>query len=461
MGSYPVLRLGLYLAALGIRPSAGTLGGRIPIYRVQRTLIPNLQLSKPTVDISLSSANEFAYLVQIDIGGQSLMVLLDTGSSDLWVVSSDCTVEDCHGVPKYNRTSSLDLTDVPFHLDYLMGSVSGVVGTEMVTLGQYQVSSQIFALANYTDGLGLSGSGNSGILGLAFPAEASISDTIGRTLALNLFSGFDDPTEQYFAFKLGGSSNNSSFTVGEVDPLYANSTGDLAVTPVFRAPGALYDYWKLPLQSFTINGMSFTLSKTSVKGARSPIAVLDTGTTLILGPTRDVARFWESVGGARQTDRGWEVPCNRAVTVGMVLGEGSSEKEYAIDPADISWKEGSVDGGIWCLGGLQGNDGVFSADWLLGDTFLRNVYVTHHAATDSQPPAIGLLGTTHSDSALATFVQERGPDPLPQARVISNPPRSNSLTGADICGIATASGFVGGIAIIVLVFAFREWRRKY
>ena len=206
--------------------------------------------------------------------------------------------------------------------------------------------------------MGLASSGNSGILGLAFPAEAAISDTVGRTLAMNLFSGFDDPTGQYFAFKLGGSSNTSSFTVGELDPVYANSTDELTFTSVFRARDALYDYWKLPLQSFTINGTSFALSKTTVRSASAPIAVLDTGTTLILGPTRDVARFWESVGGARQTDRGWEVPCNRAVNVGMVLGEGSSRKEYAIDPADITWREGSVDGGTWCLGGLQGNDGV-------------------------------------------------------------------------------------------------------
>lgn len=258
-------------------------------------------------------------------------------------------------------------------------------------------------MANSTAGLGLAGTGNSGILGLAFPAEASIPDTVGRTLVLNLLSGFNDSSAQYFAFQLGGNASGSSFTVGEVDPAFAKSADDLTFTPVFRAPGALYDYWKLPLQSFTINGTSFALSKTNVKGAPAPIAVLDTGTTLILGPTQDVARFWESVGGARQTDRGWEVPCNRAVNVGMILGEGSSRKEYAIDPADISWKEGSVDGGTWCLGGLQGNDGVrpfllyihtplcsprdflvaglltrpcifsqvFAADWLLGDAFLR------------------------------------------------------------------------------------------
>nr|VWO98793.1 Fox3p [Ganoderma boninense] len=401
MGSLRLPLCSLLLAWLGVRRCSGA---RVPVYRVPRTLLPNLRFSKPNVDISLASSNEYAYLIQIDVGGQSFNVLLDTGSSDLWVVSSDCTVDDCHGVPKYAQSSSLALTDVPFHLDYLSGSVSGLVGTETVTLGEYQISSQIFALANSTAGLGLASTGNSGILGLAFPAEASIPDTVGRTLVLNLLSGFNDSSARYFAFQLGGSASGSSFTVGEVDPAFAKSADDLTSTPVFRAPGALYDYWKLPLQSFTINGTPFALSKTNVNGAPAPIAVLDTGTTLILGPTQDVTRFWESVGGARQTDRGWEVPCNRAVSVGMILGEGSSRKEYAIDPADISWKEGSVDGDAWCLGGLQGNDRVrsfplyinaalnlprdslvaslltrpciffsqvFAADWLLGDTFLR------------------------------------------------------------------------------------------
>ena len=94
---------------------------------------------------------------------------------------------------------------------------------------------------------------------------------------------------------------------------------------------------------------------------------------------------------------------------------------------------------------------------------MQNVYVTHHAGTDSgsRPPAIGLLGITDPGTALAAFIRERGLDPLPRAYVRSNPPGSGSLTGAEICGIATASGFVGGILIIVLVLTCIAFRRKY
>ncbi|KAI0637087.1 acid protease [Trametes polyzona] len=455
-GSWPFSLLPWAWFTLG----AAARHGRIPIYRVPRLHSPSRRTSGAKVDLSLETTNQFAYLVQVDIGGQDFMVLLDTGSSDLWVVSSDCATTDCEGVRKYRRTPSFSQSDVPFHLSYLVGNVSGTVGSETVTLGEFQVSSQVFATANATNGLGLHGTGNSGIMGLSFPAEASIPDTTGRTVVENVFSAFNDTSRRFFAFKLGRDQTSSSFTIGELDPTFANATDDLAYHPVFPSGRSLYDYWKLPLRSLTVNGTSFALSKSRVDGAPAPIAVLDTGTTLVLGPSQDVARFWESVGGARQTERGWEVPCNRAVVVGMVLGGGDTQKEYIVDPADISWKEGSVGDG-WCLGGVQGNDGVYSADWLLGDTFLRNVYVTHHAANDTQPPMIGLRGLTDPAAALAAFIDDRGADSGPPANVRSRADHTGSLTGGDICGIATASGFVAGAVILVLVFAFTGHRKKY
>lgn len=214
------------------------------------------------------------------------------------------------------------------------------------------------ALANETTGLGLGNTGNSGILGLSFPVEAAIPDTSGTTLLENLLSPFDE-SDRYFAIKLGrgNADADSSFTLGELDPAYANSTAELTYTAVYPVAPDVYDYWKIPLLSLTINSTSFALSRSRVHGSSSPIAVFDTGTTLILGPSDDVDRLWQSVGGARKTDSGWQVRCDRAVVIGLVLGEASNTHEYIIDPADISWLDGGREGD-WCLGGVQANDNV-------------------------------------------------------------------------------------------------------
>jgi hypothetical protein len=216
-------------------------------------------------------------------------------------------------------------------------------------------------MANDTEGLALSSTGNSGILGLSFPFEASIPDTSGTTVLENLLSFFND-SDRYFAIKLGRDGTRSSFTIGELDPSIANSTDELAFTAVTPFTGNVYDYWKMPLQHLTINSTTFPLSGSRVPGSPSPIAVFDTGTTLILGPSIDVDRFWQSVGAARKTELGWQVRCDRNIVIGFVLGDGNTQREYVIDPADLSWLQGGKDG-EWCLGGVQANDNVRIPVW--------------------------------------------------------------------------------------------------
>ncbi|KAL0947401.1 hypothetical protein HGRIS_013513 [Hohenbuehelia grisea] len=301
-----------------------------------------------------------------------------------------------------------------------MGSVSGQVGFDTVSLGPYQVFNQTFALANKTEGLGLSSTGNSGILGLSFQATASISASTGTTLLENIFASFDE-SDRFFAFRLGqddgAASSASSFTFGQLDPAIATSTTGFQYTPVSKAGASDYNYWKLPLRGLSLNGTAISLSPSLISSAQEPIAVLDTGTTLILGPTQDVDQFWGLAGqggGARKNPATsmWEVRCERAMIVEFFLGDEASSRAYALHALDTNWSEGGSPDG-WCLGGIQGNDGINSGDWLLGDVFLRNVYVTHHGANSTHPPLIGLLNMTDPSKALAEFRRERGPDPLP------------------------------------------------
>ncbi|KAJ3889306.1 aspartic peptidase domain-containing protein [Lentinula edodes] len=405
--------------------------------------------------IPILNRNDYAYIVNVSVGAQSFPLTLDTGSSDLWVISNECDSADCANVARYSRafSSNLSISQTPFHIDYISGSVSGLVASETVSLGPYRIFSQVFGLANSTHNINFSSEGNSGILGLAFPSEASMS---GMTVLQSMFGGLADP---YFTITLGSKLNlnsPSSFTLGQLDSSYATDFSAFFSIPVSKAGANDYTYWKIPLLYVTINSTRLSLSPSSIQGIQgSQIAVLDTGTTLALGPTRDVQAFWSSVGSAARNDPitgTWQVRCEKALIVGFVFGQGSSYKEFLLDPADISWEERQSKNG-WCLGGVQANDEVDSGDWLLGD----NVYSLYHAANSSSGPWIGLISTTNRDNALTAFRQNRGPD----SNSLSSPVIQISSVVASgiryklLYGISSLCGFIGG-AVLVTLFRARH-----
>ncbi|KAG5653269.1 hypothetical protein H0H81_001429 [Sphagnurus paluster] len=317
--------------------------------------------------------------------------------------------------------------------------------------------------SDLTQGLGLANNANSGILGLCFPAIAAISLTDGNTILDNILSNFDEPN-RFFAFKLGRGSgpddSTSSFTFGDIDRNITCDLESFLFTPVSKAGTDSYDYWKLHLQSLTVDNVTLPISPSLVPGAKFPVAVLDTGTTLILGPTRDVETFWNTVdqNGTRMNDMTglWEVRCERGVSVNFLIGETGRERPFPIDPGDINWAEGGSEDG-WCIGGIQANDGVNSGDWLLGDVFLRNVYVTHHVANTTHPPLIGLLGMTDTSESMAQFRMERGPEESHTTRHWTRkhvPQAASPMTGL-VYTVSAVCGFVLG-AIVTLFVTIRR-----
>lgn len=251
----------------------------------------------------------------------------------------------------------------------------------------------LLALVNRTDDLDLIHTRNSGFLGLAFPSLATPPRSEG-TILDNIFSQLSGPN-RFFAFKLGrydsqtGISSSSSFTIGEFDPLITNDATHMSWFPVFRAYGSPYDFWKLKIRGITINSQPLPLSHSIVHGVNAPIGILDSGTTLILGPRHDVGLFWNAVGTGNsvrynQQSQAWQVRCNRAVDVRIKLGEMENANDFALHPVDIAWGDS---GEGWCLGGLQASDKVRmlldarcctyylrqlkDGDWILGNVFLR------------------------------------------------------------------------------------------
>src|ERR1700691_1658276 len=77
---------------------------------------------------------------------QSFNVILDTGSSDLWLASSQCTA--CpSGTPEFDSTKSSSFSassNQPVTIQYGSGAVQGTLAQDTVSMGGFAVPQQIF-----------------------------------------------------------------------------------------------------------------------------------------------------------------------------------------------------------------------------------------------------------------------------------------------------------------------------
>ena len=79
---------------------------------------------------------------------QTFNVILDTGSSDLWVASTQCT--SCPSdTPLFqtSQSSSLQTTNPAqrIQINYGSGAVAGTVATDTVSMGGFVISNQVLS----------------------------------------------------------------------------------------------------------------------------------------------------------------------------------------------------------------------------------------------------------------------------------------------------------------------------
>jgi len=172
-------------------------------------------------------------------------------------------------------------------------------------------------------------------------------------------------------FTLG--STNTSLYTGQID--YQD------------IPSGFTSYWTLAIKNLTVNSNSVT-----VPSGQSSYAAIDTGTTLIGAPAAQVAAVYaqipNSVAGTGNYDGYYLYPCSSNVNVAFSFGGQS----WSISPTDFN--SGQISSGQ-CIGSIFAYTGTSSGPgWIIGDTFLKNVYTVFRA----NPASVGF-------AALATGVQ--------------------------------------------------------
>jgi aspergillopepsin I len=128
--------------------------------------------------ISLFEGEEFA--TNITFGSQTFSVIIDTGSSDTWLVesgfqcvdvetSASLTEADCAFGPTFDMTDTfVQIPNENFNIEYGDGEfLQGIIGWEEVEVAGLTVNTTV-ALVNYAAWEG--DSTTSGLMGLAYPA---------------------------------------------------------------------------------------------------------------------------------------------------------------------------------------------------------------------------------------------------------------------------------------------------
>lgn len=204
----------------------------------------------------------------------------------------------------------------------------------------------------YSSGLAKTQFPPDGLLGLGYQTISQYnSPPFFQTLVAQ-----NKPTDPVFAFKFAA-LGSELFLGGVNTNLYK---GNFTYAPVTTR-----GYWQVNMDSVAVN------SKNNVVGRIS--AVIDTGTTLIVGDAANVKKFYAAIPGSKDASGTlgagyYTIPCNSFPTVKFTFGG----TPFTIAPSTLNLgaaSRGSKD----CVSGL-----VSSASsqnfWIIGDVFLKNVY---------------------------------------------------------------------------------------
>ncbi|KAG5919598.1 hypothetical protein E4U53_003975, partial [Claviceps sorghi] len=258
-------------------------------------------------------ANDVEFLSPVTIGGQSLCLNLDTGSSDLWVMTTQLDPAATANHRVYNASASATfkpLAGAVFRIAYGDGSGAlGTVGTDLVDVGGVAFASQAVELATAVSHQFLRAQGNDGVLGLAFSQLNSVRPEPQPTFLDNVRAELAEPV---FTADLRKGAPGT-YTFGRIDP--SRFRGRLAWIPVNTTTG----FWQFGSERFAVGGDREP--RTSTPGGQ---AIADTGTTLILADAKVVDAYYAEVPGARlDADVGGYVfPC-QATLPDLALDVGS------------------------------------------------------------------------------------------------------------------------------------------
>lgn len=331
--------------------------------------------SKPNSEGVYQDGTDFSYFIQVGVGSTAkpMFMLFDTGAGTTWVMGSDCKSEACtmHNVFAPSDSKTYADAKQTFSIQYGSGVVSGGLAKDTVAVAGMSLSMTL-GVASDTSGEFVH-----------FPFDGILGVSMSRGATDNFLSVINASKQlksNIFSVSLSRNSdgpNTGEVTFGGIDA--SKYTGDISYTPVSASAGGDW--------AITMDEMAYDGKKAGIEGS---LAYIDTGTSYMFGPPEDVALLHKLIPGAKSDDGFmYKVPCDstKALTVTF------SGVAYTLSPKD--WM--SQPNGDTCFSNFYGQ-AVVQGAWLLGDSFLKNVY----SVFDVDQTRIGFAAKPASSSPATT-----------------------------------------------------------
>lgn len=284
-------------------------------------------------------AGDVEYLAPVTIGGQTLNLDFDTGSSDLWVFNTQLSDSDTSGHQVFDPTKSSTfkmINGASFSISYGDGSgAAGNVGTDNVVIGGATVTKQAVELATAVSQSFVTDTDSNGLLGLAFSKLNTVQPQQQKTFFDNAMPTLDEPV---FTADLRKEAVGA-YEFGRIDT--TKFTGSMAWIPVNTTQG----FWQFATAGFAVgNG-------TTMQAAAGQ-AIADTGTTLMLTSQAVADGYYSQVQGAQMDEDvgGITIPCD-ATLPDLILDVGGGAYQAVVKGADINFTQ--VEGNSEFYLGLQ------------------------------------------------------------------------------------------------------------
>ncbi|XP_045154199.1 renin [Echinops telfairi] len=319
-----------------------------------------VSLGNGTSPMILTNYLDTQYYGEVGIGTppQTLKVIFDTGSANLWVPSSKCsplyTACEMHNRYDSSESSSYVENGAEFSISYGSGKVRGFLSQDLVTMGGITVT-QTFGEVTELPVIPFMLAKFDGVLGMGFPAQAisGVTPVFDNIVSQGVLK--EDVFSVYYSrdsHLLGG-----EIVLGGSDPKYYEGN---------------FHYVSLSKKGvWQINMKGVSVGSTTLFCGEGCVAVVDTGASFITGPTSSLMVLMDRLGAKELISSEYVVDCNQVPTLPDISFHFGG-RAYTLSSEDYL----DSDNGDLCTLAIHGLDVPPPTGplWVLGASFIRKFY---------------------------------------------------------------------------------------